>query len=41
MYVFGLIPSPGTELLKPLEFPAMKVVKVSFVMLMRSLLEIN
>ena len=33
-YMFGLHPGPGTELLKPLEFPVVKAQKMSF-MLMR------
>lgn len=36
-YVFGLPPVSGPELLKPLEFPVMRVIKVVFVILMRSL----
>ena len=34
-YVLGLYPVSGTELLKLLEFPAMRVITISFVMLMR------
>lgn len=34
-YIFGLGPSPVTEILKPLEFPALRVIKVSFAMLNR------
>lgn len=34
-YVFGLQPISGKELLKPSEFPVMRAVNVSFVMLMR------
>ena len=36
---FGLHPVSGTELLKPLEFPVMRAIKVSLVMLMRWFLE--
>lgn len=31
------VPLPGTELIKPLEFPGKRMRKVSFVMLMRGL----
>lgn len=39
-YVFGLCPNmvPGSQLLKPLEFPVTRVIKVLFVMLMKQLL---
>lgn len=33
------VPFPGTEVLKPLEFPVMRVIKVSFAMLMMWFLE--
>lgn len=33
-YIFGLSPFSGTELLKTLEYPVLRVGKVSFVMLM-------
>lgn len=36
-YVFGLSPPSGTELLKPLVLPTIKVNRVSFVMLMKGL----
>lgn len=39
-YVFRLHPwVPGSKPLKPLEFPLVSMIKVSFVMLMRQLLE--
>lgn len=37
-YIFG-VPSPGTELLNPLDFTTMRVIKVSSVVFMRQLLE--
>ena len=33
-YMFDVQPVPGTELLQPLEFPGMRVTKLSSVMLM-------
>ena len=38
-YIFGLDLFPETELLKPLEFPSIKTIKVSFLMLKRWFLE--